>query len=183
MFTKIKKRDGNTVEFDSSKITTAIAKAGKATGEFGKVEAEKLTMRVLNLAHELSLGPFPDVEGIQDIVERVLFDTAFFKSAKAYILYREQHAQIRTITAKTSVDLVDRYLKELDWKILDDPTKGINYLSEKEHEKNKFILPPKIDCLISESQKTRAKFYMPSLIYFRCRTWFIKAGILELTMG
>jgi len=40
-----------------------------------------------------------------------------------------------------------------------------NYLSEKENERNKFILPPKIDILIVASQKTRAKFYMPSLIY------------------
>jgi anaerobic ribonucleoside-triphosphate reductase len=120
MFQNIRKRDGRIVEFDSSKITTAIAKAGKATGEFGIVEAKKLTMRILNLAHELSLGPLSDVEGVQDIVERVLFDTAFFKSAKAYILYREQHAQIRAIAAKASVDLVDSYLKELDWKICEN---------------------------------------------------------------
>ena len=117
MFKKIRKRDGNVGEFDSSKITAAIAKAGKATGEFGEVVAKKLTMRVLDLAHEFRLGPLPDVEGIQDIVERVLFDAAFFKSAKAYILYREQHAQIRTIAAKASVNLVDSYLKKLDWKI------------------------------------------------------------------
>jgi len=117
MFKKIRKRDGNVVGFDSSKITAAIAKAGKAAGEFGIVEAKKFTVRVLDLAHELNLGPIPDVEGIQDSVEKVLFDTAFFKSAKAYILYREQHAQIRTIAAKASVDLVDNYIKKLDWKI------------------------------------------------------------------
>ncbi|MGD8948985.1 MAG: ATP cone domain-containing protein, partial [Desulfobacterales bacterium] len=117
MFENIRKRDGNVVEFDSSKITAVIAKAGKATGEFGEMEAKKLTARVLDLAHELSLGPQPDVEGVQDIVERVLFDTAFFKPAKAYILYREQHAQIRAIAAKASVELVDNYLKILDWKI------------------------------------------------------------------
>ena len=117
MFEKIRKRDGNIVEFDTSKIATAINKAGKAAGEFGEMEAKKLTMRVLDLAYELSLGPLPDVEGIQDIVEKVLFDTAFFKSAKAYILYREQHAQIRAIAAKASVELVDCYLNKLDWKI------------------------------------------------------------------
>jgi ribonucleoside-triphosphate reductase len=68
----------------------------------------------------LRLGPLPDVEGIQDVVERVLFNTTFFESAKAYILYREQHAQIRAIAAKASVDLVDSYLKELDWKICEN---------------------------------------------------------------
>jgi ribonucleoside-triphosphate reductase len=92
-------------------------KAGKATGEFEVVEERKLTVKVPDLAHELRLSPIPDVEGIQDIAERVLFDTAFFKSAKAYILYREKHAQIRAIAAKASVDLVDSYPKELDWKI------------------------------------------------------------------
>jgi len=97
MFEKIRKRDGNVVDFDSSKITATIAKAGKAIGEFGMVEAKKLTIRVLDLAHELNLGSFPDVEGVQDIVERVLFEAAFFKSAKAYILHREQHTQIRAI--------------------------------------------------------------------------------------
>jgi len=117
MFKKIKKRDGSIVEFDPLKITSAIAKAGNATGEFGESEAEKLTRRVLNLAHELSLGLIPEVEGIQDIVEQVLFDSPFFKTTKAYILYRKQHAQIRSIAAKTSVDLVDSYIQKLDWKI------------------------------------------------------------------
>jgi len=152
MFKKIRKRDGNTVEFDSSKITAAITKAGKATGEFGEVEAKKLTMRVLDLAHELRLGPLPDVEGIQDIVERVLFDTAFFKSAKAYILYREQHAQIRSIAAKASVDLVDSYIKELDWKICENSNmsyslQGLNnYISSDITSKYwlKRIYPPEI---------------------------------------
>ena len=89
MFEKIKKRDGRIVEFDSSKITAAVAKAGKATGEFGDREARKITLRILTLAHELRLGDQPEVEEIQDIVERVLLDTPFYKSAKAYILYRE----------------------------------------------------------------------------------------------
>ena len=117
MFETIKKRDGRCVEFDSSKITAAIAAAGKATGEFGEREARKLTLRVLTLAHEIRLGAVPEVEEFQDIVERVLLDSPFYKSAKAYILYREQHAQIRKIAAKASVDLVEHYLQKLDWKI------------------------------------------------------------------
>ncbi|MGD9157774.1 MAG: ribonucleoside triphosphate reductase [Desulfobacteraceae bacterium] len=117
MFEKIKKRDGRIVEFDSTKITAAVAKAGKATGEFGDREARKITLRILTFAHELRLGEQPEVEEIQDIVERVLLDTPFYKSAKAYILYREQHAQIRAISTKTNIDLVDHYIKKLDWKI------------------------------------------------------------------
>lgn len=117
MFDTIKKRDGRIVEFDSSKITTAIAKAGKATGEFDAREARKLTLRVLTLAHDLRLGPLPDVEEVQDIVERVLLDSPFHKTAKAYILYREQHAQIRSLSTKSSIDLVEHYIQKLDWKI------------------------------------------------------------------
>ena len=109
MFESVRKRDGRFAEFDSSKINTAIAQAGKATGEFGERDARKLTLRVLTLGHEMRLTALPEVEEIQDIVERVLLDSPFHKSAKAYILYREQHAQIRKIAAKASVDMVEHY--------------------------------------------------------------------------
>ncbi len=117
MFDNIKKRDGRIVEFDSSKITSAVAKAGKATGEFDEREARKLTLQILTLAHQLRLASTPEVEQIQDIVERVLLDSPFYKSAKAYILYREQHAQIRAIATKANVDLVEHYIQKRDWKI------------------------------------------------------------------
>ena len=117
MYKNIKKRDGRTVPFDSSKITTAIAKAGKATGEFGEREARKLTLKVLTLAHELKPGDVPDVEEVQDIVERILLDSPFYKTAKAYILYREQHTQIRRIAGQAGCDLVEHYVDNLDWKV------------------------------------------------------------------
>jgi len=117
LFQEIKKRDERIVQFDLPKITKAIAKAGKATGEFGEREAKKLTLRVLTLAHEMSIGNIPEVEEIQDIVERVLLDSPFHKTAKAYILYREQHAQIRKIETKAHIDLVEHYIQKLDWKI------------------------------------------------------------------
>ena len=58
MFEKIKKRDGSVVAFDSSKITKAIAKAGKATGDFGEGEAKKLMFKVLSLACKTHLGAY-----------------------------------------------------------------------------------------------------------------------------
>ncbi|RLB35169.1 MAG: ribonucleoside triphosphate reductase [Deltaproteobacteria bacterium] len=125
MFESIKKRDGRVVEFDSSKITAAIAKAGEATGEFAERDARKRTLRVLTLAHELRLGPTPEVEEIQDIVERVLLDSPYYRSAKAYILYREQHAQIRSIATRAHVDLVENYIQKLDWKIKENS--NMNY--------------------------------------------------------
>ncbi len=117
MFHHIKKRNGRTVDFDSSKITAAIAKAGIATGEFSEKDAKKMTLRALTLAHEMNLSDCPEVEEIQDIVERVLLDSPFYKTAKAYIIYREQHAQIRKITTKAHVKIVENYVQKLDWKI------------------------------------------------------------------
>lgn len=114
---KIKKRNGSVVEFNSSKITAAIAKAGQATGEFEDREARKLTLRALTLAHEMQLGPVPEVEEVQDIVERILLDSVYYKTAKAYIIYREQHAQIRQMATRANVDLVDLYIRKLDWKV------------------------------------------------------------------
>ena len=152
MIEKIKKRDGRIVEFDSSNITAAIAKAGQATGEFGERDAKKMTLRVLTLAHELRLGPTPEVEEIQDIVERVLLDSPYYKTAKAYIIYREQHAQIRRITTKAQVDLVEHYIRKLDWKIKENSNmcyslQGLNnYISSDvtaEYWLNK-IYPPEI---------------------------------------
>lgn len=152
MFENIKKRDGRVLEFDSSKIKSAILKSGKATGEFEEREAKKLTLRVLTLAHDLRLGPIPEVEEIQDIVERILLDSPYYKSAKAYILYREQHAQIRAIATKASVNLVENYIRKLDWKISENSNmryslQGLNnYISSditSEYWLNR-IYPPKI---------------------------------------
>ncbi len=117
MFSSIIKRDGRVVEFNPSKITDAIVKAGKATGEFDYETAKRLTIRVLDLAYRLIGDRNPTVEEIQDIVEEVLLNSTFKKTAKAYILYREQHAQIRKLKNKADVELVDNYLDKLDWEV------------------------------------------------------------------
>lgn len=72
IFEKIKKRDGRIVKFDAEKITNAIAKAGKATGEFDEKVAKRLTIKVLNLAQQVIPKKIPTVEEIQDVVEEVL---------------------------------------------------------------------------------------------------------------
>ncbi|MFW6333940.1 MAG: ribonucleoside triphosphate reductase [Desulfosalsimonas sp.] len=152
MFTHIKKRNGRVVSFDSSKITAAIAKAGSATGEFDEEMARKLMLRVLTLAHEMQLSSPPEVEEIQDIVERVLIESPFHKSAKAYILYREQHAQIRNITTRANVELVENYVQQMDWKIRENSNMSFslqglnNYISSDvtaEYWLNR-IYPPEI---------------------------------------
>jgi ribonucleoside-triphosphate reductase (formate) len=152
VFEEIRKRNSSVVEFDASKITSAIARAGEATGELGVREAKKLTLRVLTLAHELRIGPVPEVEEIQDIVEQVLLDSPYYRTAKAYILYREQHAQIRNIASRASIDLVEQYIRKLDWKIRENSNmsyslQGLNnYISSdvtSEYWLNR-IYPPEI---------------------------------------
>jgi ribonucleoside-triphosphate reductase len=132
---KIKKRDGRLVKFNAEKITNAIHKAGVATGEFDLAVAKKLTIRVLNLAEELFDGKIMTVEEIQDIVEEVLLSSPYRRTAKSYIIYRDQHARLREVTDKMEVDLVDQYLKKIDWKInensnMDYSLQGLNnYIS------------------------------------------------------
>ena len=103
MFTEIEKRDGSIVPFEAQKITNAIAKAGKATGEFEDQDAKRLTLRVLTLAEQLMGDKTPTVEEIQDIVEEVLLSSTYRRTAKAYIIYRDQHARIREITNNASL--------------------------------------------------------------------------------
>ena len=135
MNTKIRKRDTRLVKFKAEKITNAIAKAGAATGEFDHIEARKLTIKVLNLAEKLFDGKVLSVEEIQDIVEEVLLQTTYRKTAKSYIIYRDQHSRLRDIVNKMEVDLVDQYLNKADWKInensnMDYSLQGLNnYIS------------------------------------------------------
>jgi len=135
MFTQIRKRDGRVVKFDPEKITGAIAKAGAATGEYETETARRLTIKVLALAGQLLGDRIPGVEEIQDIVEETLLQSPYRKTAKAYIIYRDQHARLREVVNKMEVDLVDRYLQKMDWKInensnMDYSLQGLNnYIS------------------------------------------------------
>ncbi len=117
MFQKIKKRDGRIVKFDAEKIVNAVKKAGEATGEFDEEAARKLTLRILNLAQQAVSHNIPAVEEVQDIVEEVLISSPYRKTAKAYIIYRDQHARIRQIAASAGVKMVDQYLEKLDWQV------------------------------------------------------------------
>ena len=111
MFISIKKRNGLIVPFRPDKITTAIARAGEASGEFDEEVAGRLTLRVLNLAQQALPGEIPSVEQVQDIVEEVLLSSQYRRTAKAYIIYRDQHARIREIVSRADVDLINRYLE------------------------------------------------------------------------
>ena len=114
MIPNIKKRTGDIVAFNAQKITDAIHKANLESIDetFSAQQLMKLTQKVIQQVAEMKL---PTVEQIQDMVERVLIASNFASTAKAYILYRAEHAQIRQ--AKT--DLMAIY-NELTFKTAKD---------------------------------------------------------------
>lgn len=116
-FTTIRKRDGRLMPFDPEKIAVALLKAGNAAGEFSSDAAKELTDQVLETAQKKISRSVPAVEEIQDIVEEILLISPYKKAAKAYIIYRDQHAKLRSLISKASVDLVDAYLGRVDWQV------------------------------------------------------------------
>ena len=124
MYKSIKKRDGRTAKFDRKKIEKAIEKAGLETGEFNATQAVGLTDKVLDVLEARNQKRLPSVEDIQDIVEDALIDSKFKKTAKAYIIYRDQHKKLREITSNAHVDLIDKYLENLDWKVNENSNMG-----------------------------------------------------------
>jgi len=91
----IRKRDGRLEDFRPAKIAAAIGKAFKAAGVDDPRAPSDLTGRVVKLAEERFPFATPGVEDIQDIVELVLIDAGRADVAKAYILYRQRHSEIR----------------------------------------------------------------------------------------
>ncbi len=125
-FKEVRKRDGRRVAFDQGKIRDAVAKAGEATGEFDRFEAELLTMQVLKVLTHARHSAVPGIEQIQDIVEHVLIAANYVKTARSYIVYREQHKKLRE-DKKTLVDVfssVNEYLDKLDWRINANANQG-----------------------------------------------------------
>lgn len=119
---KVVKRDGKIVEFNSEKITNAIEKAAQVTKEFDKSTAVNLTEKVVELTQELVEKKRENlkaasIEEIQDIVEYILLSSDYKKTAKSYMLYREQQARLRDFSQSANIDMIDDYLKQLDWEV------------------------------------------------------------------
>lgn len=114
----IVKRDGRVVPFDETKITTAIWKSMRAVGEPDEVESKRLAEFVTGLLKERFQHEPPIVEEIQDLVEETLVEAGYTRVAKAYILYRKQHADLREMHGLlTEVPLVEDYLDDRDWRV------------------------------------------------------------------
>ncbi|MEJ6000303.1 ribonucleoside triphosphate reductase [Paucibacter soli] len=118
------KRDGRVVAFDAAKIASALARAGAATGELDAQRAQQLTQAaVLPRLQGLAC---PQIEQVQDAVEAALFDAGLRHTLRAYVVYREQHRQLRG-ARQTLVDVqatMDEYLQQRDWRIKANANQG-----------------------------------------------------------
>ena len=114
----IRKRNGQVVPFDQGKITKAIWGAVQAVGGRDYERAQGLCDEVVKTLRRKYDGGVPSVEHVQDIVEKTLIEHGHAKTAKAYILYREQHKNIREVTRLLrDIAIVDDYLEEMDWRV------------------------------------------------------------------
>ena len=121
----VTKRDGRVVAFDAARIRDAIAKAGQASGEIAAGEAMRLAEQVVR-ALELDAARRPGVEQIQDRVETALSAAGHAATARAYIVYREQHARLRA-DRRTLVEVetsVNEYLDRSDWRVQANANQG-----------------------------------------------------------
>ena len=121
------KRNGQKEKFNQNKISNAISKAFKAVGNYNKEEINRLTDKVisyLNLFYKQ--GNEPQVEMIQDLIEKILMEEGYTQIAKSYILYREQHAKIRETNnlLENANKIVKDYLDQMDWRVKENSNMG-----------------------------------------------------------
>ncbi|MEW6745050.1 MAG: ATP cone domain-containing protein [Planctomycetota bacterium] len=94
---RVRKRDGREVPFDPGKIADAIWKAAQSVGGEDRLLAEELASVVVHFLEREYGDRIPTIEDIQDLVEKVLIETGHARTAKAFILYREQRRGLREV--------------------------------------------------------------------------------------
>jgi ribonucleoside-triphosphate reductase (formate) len=131
----IRKRDGRIVLFEAEKISFAIFKALRAIGHPDRQLAEDLMLDVIKQLNLFEVKEeLSDVEEVQDIVEKVLFQNNLFDAAKAYILYRKQHEDIRnTKELFTNIEMIEKYLNVEDWRIRESANSGYSLQGLNQH--------------------------------------------------
>ncbi len=133
MINEIIKRDGKKEKFKPEKITWAIYKAAMACGGNDFSRAEALCAQVVTIAETRFANKSPDVESIQDIVEKVLIEEGHARTAKAFILYREKRKGAREINALigATIEMFTNYLGDKDWQVQENANtqKSINGLN------------------------------------------------------
>ena len=135
-FTKLRKRDGRVVDFEPFRIKIAVDKALKAVGMDNPKIADTVCEDVLkSLANLESKIEIPELELVQDLVENAFIRRGLTKAAKAFILYRAQHENIRK-KHEVFVDiqnLVGGYLDQEDWRVNENSNAGYSFASLLNH--------------------------------------------------
>lgn len=119
----VKKRSGETVAFEAKKIFDAIKKAATATNELSDERVVQITNDVLGDLDNNFMGRTPSVEEIQDTVIRKLMDAHAYKTAEAYIIYRQKHSEIRNANID-AVDVIESYVGGSNWRIKENANIG-----------------------------------------------------------
>ena len=186
---KVIKRDGEIVDFNSEKITDALKKASAVTKEFDTFTARRLTKNVIKIVNDFVKEKQSNLEAltieeIQDIVEKVLLSSEYKQTAKSYILYREQHNKLRNFVKNSSTDMIDDYLKQLDWQVNENSNMGYsiqglnNYIASamsKDYWLNK-IYPNEIK---EAHQSGDIHIHDLNIISVYCVGWDLKDLLLE----
>ncbi|TDX52469.1 ribonucleoside triphosphate reductase [Orenia marismortui] len=123
----IQKRDGRKVPFKKDKIQEAVNKAAKAVGVDSDIIGEEISQEVISYLNIFFKGEgIPTVEQVQDLVEKILIEKGYAAIAKAYILYREQHAKLRDTKQLfgDAIETIENYLDRSDWKVNENSNMG-----------------------------------------------------------
>lgn len=139
MVTKVRKRDGSVVQFQQDKVAEAIWKAARAVGGQDKTKADHVAQLVIDeLTAKYGTEGIPGVEEVQDTVEKILIKEGHDQTAKAYILYRKSHEELRNVKGLfDTIEAVEDYIGLNDWMIKENSNMGYslqglnNYIVEK----------------------------------------------------
>jgi ribonucleoside-triphosphate reductase (formate) len=189
MIDKIKKRDGTIVKFDKEKVASAIFKAAEAIGGKDKEEAKRLANEVEKEVWKKNKNnKLPNVESIQDTVERILIKENHFKTAKTYIIYREKRSQVRNTRAFLSKieHVVDTYMNKADWRVKENSNAGFALSGLQNHISGTIIAEYTLDNIYSDEiakAHREGEFHIHdlSLGVFGgyCAGWSLKQLLLE----
>ena len=125
----IKKRDNRQVPFDQKKIENAVFKATRAIDSENKNISAEITEEVLTYLNIFFKDEgIPTVEQVQDLVEKIMIEKGYADIAKAYILYREQHAKLRDTKQlfTDALNVISGYLDKSNWKINENSNMGFS---------------------------------------------------------
>ncbi len=121
------KRDGSRVPFNADRITNAISQAARATQEFEEQEGRKIAAAVVHFVIKSKKAREEiSVEEIQDVVEFALMNAGHYRTARAYIVYREKRASARN-TENVVVEVektFSEYLHQSDWRVHENANQG-----------------------------------------------------------